>query len=242
MKIGEILGQSSDEGIIYKGLYSGQGKGDTWTLPENFKENPRARGVLAARQRFNHPVEVLDIGCGKGKNSKWIAESEADSSWVGIDIVAIPDDVCLKNEDFLEGDFLDDDFRKKHEEIVKLKDIIIDQGAILVEIEDLNKLDQYLEIIHSTLKDNGVFVVLFMQGKHQTVIFPDGRKRVTWEVGDLSKEPFSKYFTIENIGQPFENGYSYMPERENSDFKNPLGAKVGDEMQVSMFQIIFGKK
>ena len=226
---------------IYENLYSGVGKGDTWSLPENFKENPRARAVLSARQKFDHSVDVLDIGCGKGGNSKWIAEADKNSNWIGVDLASHPDAIDSDNKKFISGDFLNNDFRQEHQEIANLKDIVIDQGAILVEIEDLNKLDEYLELIHRTLKEDGIFVALFMKGSHQVVMFPDGRKRITWEVEDLQKEPFSKYFTIENICQPFENGYSYIPEHPNSDFKNPLGAKVGDEMQVTMFQIIFKK-
>lgn len=238
----EIFSPNPNDKHIYENLYSGIGKGDTWTLPENFKENPRARAVLSARQKFNHSVNALDIGCGKGGNSKWIAESDINSNWVGVDIASHPGSIDSDNKKFLNGDFLNTEFRREHPEIAELKDIVIDQGAILVEIESLDKLDEYLELINSTLKEDGIFVALFMKGSHQVVMFPDGRKRVTWEVEDLNKEPFSKYFTIENIGQPFENGYSYLPEHPNSDFKNPLGAKVGDEMQVTMFQIMFRKK
>jgi len=42
------------------------GKGDTWTMPENFRENPRAAIVLEARERFDRPVSVLDIGAVNG--------------------------------------------------------------------------------------------------------------------------------------------------------------------------------
>jgi SAM-dependent methyltransferase len=235
-------------GGTYESLYSGAGKGTTWAFPEGFHENPRAAAVLDVRKKFDHAVSVLDIGCGKGVNTGWIARSGDGSTWFGVDVVnkekiglALPPDD--EHFVFAEGNFLDENFLKSHPDFAEPKDIIVDQGAILLELEDEKQLREYLGTLYASLKDDGIFLALFMQGKHGTIHFPDGRKRVLWEPKDLAQPPFSDYFTVENLKEPFIHGYSMIPEDPSRpDIKNPLGAKTGDAMQITVFQIQFRKK
>jgi len=59
---------------------------------------------------------------------------------------------------------------------------------------------------------------------------------------DILKEPFSKYFVVEGDISEYQNRYSYLPEILNSEIKNPIGAKPGDERQITIFQVAFRKK
>lgn len=111
-----------------------------------------------------------------------------------------------------------------------------------MELDDPKKLDDYLRLVHHCLKKDGIFVALFMKGAHRVIYFPDGRKRVLWEPDDMVRSPFSDYFTIENENI-LDHGYSYMPEDpRRPDIKNPLGAKTGDELQITIFQMLFKKR
>ncbi|MDO8604729.1 MAG: class I SAM-dependent methyltransferase [bacterium] len=190
-----------EEKKIYEALYNGEYKGDSWTLPENFIENPRARAVYDVREKFMRPVSVLDIGCGKGVNTKWIAESNDGSTWTGIDIVSkdkigldVPNDA---HHGFFEGDILNEEFRKQTGLDKARFDIIVDQGSVFVEMDDLVEVEKYLKLIHSLLSDKGVFLALTIIGKPHTVIFADGRRRVIRALEDFQKPPFSNYFDVE---------------------------------------------
>jgi SAM-dependent methyltransferase len=229
-------------------LYEGAHKGDTWTLPEDFDQNPRGRAVEMVRSQFEGPVSVLDIGCGKAINTKWVADQGDGSTWMGIDVVskekiglAVEND---KTHTFLEGDFTNPEFRQENGLEGEKFDIITDQGATFVELDD-TEVEAYLKLAHSLLKENGVFLVLTLLDKPQTVIFADGRKRVIRSIEDFQREPFSKYFEIEEEVKknPFTYaGHTYLPEGIYEGIKNPLPAKVGDELQLHVASIPMWKK
>ena len=67
--------------VTYQSLY-GVRVGRYWTLPKNF-ENPRHEG-LRCEGAVCRPVRV-GLGCGRGVNTQWIAESGDGSHWTGVD-------------------------------------------------------------------------------------------------------------------------------------------------------------
>ncbi|HEY4514685.1 MAG TPA: class I SAM-dependent methyltransferase [Candidatus Paceibacterota bacterium] len=229
-------------------LYEGAHKGDTWTLPEDFDLNPRGRAVEMVRSQFEGPVAILDIGCGKAINTKWVADQNDGSTWTGVDVVA-KEKIGLKVEDdathtFLEGDFTDPEFREKNKLVGEKFDIITDQGATFIELDD-SQVEDYLKLAHSLLKEKGIFLVLTLLDKPQVVIFADGRKRVIRSIEDFQREPFSKYFEIEDAVKenPFAYaGHTYLPEGLYPGIKNPLPAKVGEELQLQVASIPMKKK
>lgn len=229
-------------------LYEGAHKGDTWTLPEDFDQNPRGRAVEMVRAHFEGPVSVLDIGCGKAINTKWVADQSDGSTWTGVDVVA-KEKIGLKVENdathqFVEGDFTNLEFRQSNGLEGEKFDIITDQGATFIELDD-SEVEAYLKVVHSLLKEKGVFLVLTLIDKPQVVFFADGRKRVIRSVEDFQREPFSKYFEIEDAVKqnPFTYaGHTYLPEGLYPGIKNPLPAKVGDELQLQVASIPLWKK
>jgi SAM-dependent methyltransferase len=232
----------------YDKLYKGSGLGDTWSKPINVEGNPRRDIVKHARDSFLGPISVFDIGTGNGSNTKWIAETGDGSKWVGIDFVKhkdlkIPEtNVSLS---FYEGDFLNKDFRSNNPKLQERVDLIVDQAAILIELEK-NELVDYLQLIYDRLNNGGKFVILLMKGESDKIIhLLDGRKRVLHEPEDLTKIPFSDYFEVdkESLENPMLFGYGYPPESDaNPEIKNPIGAKEGDEFQIFLFQTILNKK
>ncbi len=231
----------------HESLYGGKHKGDTWTLSENFDKNPRGAAIQFIRNKFSGPISVLDIGCGKGVNTMWVAKDDVQSNWVGVDAVA-PDKIGIqipvenKNVAFVQGDFLhDDSLSAKNLELQQQFEIVVDQGAAFVEIDDEVVMSKYLAKIARYLKTGGYFIALTVEGKHGTTIWPDGRKRVFHDLSDFEKVPFSEYFEVEKVTGNF--GYSYLPEDAAlPHVKNPMGAKTGDERQVVMVHIFFKKK
>ena len=200
------------------------------------------------RESFSGPISILDIGTGKASNTKWIAEIDDESNWVGIDLLKHKDLKIPKGNthfSFFEGDFLNKDFRKNNPNLQEQRDLIVDQGAILTELEK-GELSDYLKLIYDRLKDGGKFITLLMKGESNKVIFfPDGRKRVLHNPEDLTKSPFSDYFEVdkESIKNPMLFGYTYQPESDNKpEIKNPIGAKIGDKLQVTLFHTILNKK
>lgn len=129
------LGQQPSSREGYGSLYKGIGRGDTWTLPENFAENPRAAIVAHTREKFPGPVSVLDIGCGKGINTKWIAEVDRNSHWTGVDVVSQEElGLKIQKEDgdrfhFVQGNMLDESFRGQLAGSVGKFEMIVDQGG-----------------------------------------------------------------------------------------------------------------
>lgn len=222
---------------IYTKLYSGQGKGDTWTLPTNTNLNPRAQAVEAAAMMLNGPISVLDIGCGKGINT--LGTLNKGGNWTGVDVESA-EKISLNisqnsNVRFVQGNFCSEAFRKNLGEF----DLIVDQGAALVEVDSREKLKNYLKSIHTMLKPGGRFVALFF---HQfaneegaSVNFPDGRKRGLWTPSEVA-EVCGEYFQIES-GLEYEHAYSYLPGKSN-----PIGAMIGDSRQITLFQLIMVKK
>lgn len=238
---------TGNNGRSHETLYSGSHKGDTWTLSENFDMNPRGAAIQFVREKFSGPVGVLDIGCGKGVNTMWVAKQDNQSRWVGVDAVAaetigiqLPEQ--SENTTFVQGDFLHDNTLDEQNPALKQKfEIAIDQGAAFVEIDDENEMRDYLRKISDHLIDGGYFIALTVEGKSETTIWPDGRKRVFHELADFEKPPFSEFFDVEKVESNF--GYSYLPEDpELPHVKNPMGAKTRDERQVMMVHIFFKKK
>ncbi len=238
------------EGKSYEDLYKGAHRGDTWTLPENSNLNPRLRAVEMVRSKFEGPVRILDIGCGKAINTKWIADNNDGSSWVGIDVISkekmglrVEND---KNHRFIEGNIFSKDFRKTNNLEKEKFDIIVDQGTAFLEIDNPTDLDNYLKMTYNLLNNNGILIILSPIGKPQVVIFPDGRKRVFRSPEDFQKEPFNKYFGIEKDVQNnifTYGGYSYLPDFDSKESsKNPMSTKVGDELQLQIAQIPLRKK
>lgn len=229
-------------------LYEGAHRGDTWTLPEDFDLNPRGRAVEMVRSKFEGPVNVLDIGCGRAINTKWVAEQNDGSTWTGVDVIS-REKIGLKVENdathtFLEGDFTDPEFRISHQLEGARFDMIVDQGATFIELDD-SQVEDYLKVVHSLLKEKGVFLALTLIDKPQVVIFADGRRRVIRSIEDFQREPFSKYFEIEEAVKqnPFAYaGHTYLPEGIYEGIKNPLPAKMGDELQLHVAQIPLHKK
>lgn len=229
----------------YTPLYRGIGKGDTWTLPKNLEENPRESLVVEVRKKFAGPVNVLDIGCGKGLNTKWIAEIDSNSHWTGSDVVSA-NELGLeipKDDDrfyFYEGNILDKDFRNKYFSQGNKFEIIVDQGSILAELEDEDVRAEYLNFVANHLTHDGRYVVLVMEGNGGIVVFPDGRHRHTYSAEDFTVSPFKELFDVEESNL---FSYSYLPESADwPEVKNPLGAKVGDERQLTAAQFVLKKK
>ncbi len=71
----------------YNKLYKDFGKGDTWSDSGNIDGNPRRKIIEHMRESFSGPISILDIGTGKASNTKWIAEIDDESNWVGIDLL-----------------------------------------------------------------------------------------------------------------------------------------------------------
>lgn len=229
----------------YINLYNGGGRGDTWTLPADLEKNPRASLVAHIRERFTGSVAVLDIGCGTGVNTKWIAEQDKASSWTGIDIVSplvlgikIPENNLRFN--FTQGNVLDKNFRQSILDSDKKFEMIVDQGAALAEITDDALRAEYLKFVSDKLVVGGRFITLLMEGDGKHIIFPDGRVRQTYRDKDFRSPVVQDLFDIEesSIGS-----YSYMPEDEkHPEIKNPIGAKVGDKEQLTAVAFVLRKK
>jgi len=232
----------------YKGKYDGQGEEDSWTRPEDMNKNPRKRIVADAVESFHRPISVLDIGTGMGRNTRWIAETGDGSNWSGVDTESTEEDLEISKGDehlsFYHGDFLDSEWREQNTELQKERDLIVDQGAILTELEG-DDLKNYLELIHKRLSDGGKFVTALMLGESGRVVyFKDGRKRVLYQPEDLKKPPFSDYFEVDDksLENPLAHADSLLPESEDMPYiKNPLGAKKGDKLQVTVFHTILNK-
>jgi len=227
----------------HKSLYEGVGKGDTWTK----KDGPREAAIVYIREKFSGPVKILDIGCGKGLNTKWIAEKDLQSQWVGIDAVSaetigidLPKNAT--NLTFIKGDFLHDNELERVTPILQQPfEIIVDQGAAFVEIDEIDEMRNYLSKIHKHLADNGFFIALTCQGKPGTIKFPDGRKRVFHNLEDFEKPPFSEFFEVDHVESNF--GESILPEEPYwPHVKNPMGTKQGDERQLTIAHVFFKKK
>src|SRR3989344_6574602 len=142
----------------HESLYKGAHRGDTWTLSENLNENPRMRAVQMVRSQFDGPISVLDIGCGKALNSKWIADHGDGSTWTGVDVLA-KEKIGLEIEEnqthkFFEGNIDDPEFRKSNGLDGEKFDLIVDQGAVFVASDD-SEIEQYLKLAHSLLKEKG---------------------------------------------------------------------------------------
>lgn len=218
---------------IYKGLYNWEWNADTWTLPADLDLNPRLGAVSSARKKLHDSaITVLDIGCGLWLNSKWIAENDSASNWVGIDYAIIPDIGNYDNIRFLTGDFLDPDFRSEQNSLISKKDLIIDQWAILPILEDSVKLDEYLQTIYNSLNSNWIFLTMFMYGSG-TIHFPDGRIRVCKKPEGLYKKPFSDYFEVEIDNQNLSWNYSY---KLNSLWEN------NEWLKITIFHVVLRKK
>lgn len=221
---------------IYTKLYDGQGKGDTWTLPTNSSLNPRLQVVEEAASRFEGPINVLDVGCGKGGNT--LGTLGRGGNWAGVDMESaqkIGLSLPTANAKFFQGDFLSEDFRSE----LGTYDLIIDQGALIIGMDSAEEFKKYVEVIFSMLKPGGRFVGLFLnqfEGESgSTVYLLDGRKRgllLPSQVVELCKS----FFEVES-GLQYEHAYSYLPGENN-----PLGAQVGDSRQITTFQLIMKKK
>lgn len=224
---------------IYEALYAGGPQGDSWTLAEDITQNPRKRAVLDVWEKFNGPVSILDIGCGKGLNTKWITSTSAGSSWVGVDIVSkekIGIDISDSKQKFFEGDIRNEEFRKGTGIEYSKFEIIVDQGATFVELDSSAELESYLKLVHSLLSENGVFIALTIIGEPETIIFADGRKRVIRAKEDFINEPVCKYFEIDNstqIDSIAHNKYSYPVE---------LKSASGENIRLQIAQILLKKK
>lgn len=219
---------------IYTKLYSGAGKGDTWTLSNETSLNPRAQAVEAAASRFQGQIDVLDVGCGRGVNSLWTIK--LGGSWTGVDTESA-EKIGLNlpaGARFEQGNICSDELQKNLGKF----DLIVDQGAELVEIDNQEDLEKYLESVSRMVKEGGRFVALFLhqfEGESgSTVIFPDGRKRGLWTAEEATKI-CAKYFQVES-GLGFEHAYSYLPGEHN-----PLGAQAGDSRQITLFHLVLKK-
>lgn len=198
----------------------------------------RKEFVEKAIENINAPIDVLDIGCGDGKNTTWIGEQDGNS-WTGVDIVS-PDKTRLqipKSGTFIQRSFYEDDYLEHEPLLSKNFGLVVDQGAILAELRDDTEIEKYLARVSRLLKEDGIFVVLTVLGENQDMIgsvtLPDGRVRSEFHEEIFKKEPFSKYFEVISL-QPTHYG--------SKNPANPFSSDPKNMRSISIIQVAFKKR
>lgn len=167
---------------FYQNAYSGQAN-NSWT------GNPdRVAAVAQALDLIDHwqEAKVIDLGCGAGLHTKWLAELCSESRWTGIDMV---DAETMKLEVPKNGRFSTTDIRTpegwQHPYLLEKYDLVVDQGAVFVSLTSDEERDDYLSHVASLLDTDGVFLALIVEGKKGVMHFPDGRVRMRLSRRDI---------------------------------------------------------
>jgi SAM-dependent methyltransferase len=218
---------------IYDSAYGGKKEQvPTWLTA---REERRALVELAV-DRLKPPVRALDIGCGTGATTSWIGE-KAGNYWVGIDTVD-QEKLGVKlppNGEFLKGNFLDDAFIEKHKGLQQPFDMIIDHGAIATQLQEQDKLAEYISRIGEHVRREGLFVVLTSanpEGPSYNDALPDGRQRRFFSVADFGGAPFSEHFSVEDTRL-----ITYAPDSPS----NPYSKVAGNTREISVVQATLKK-
>jgi SAM-dependent methyltransferase len=98
--------------------------------------------------------DILELGCGSGNDSSWLAKNNFNVTAIDISSKAIllakEKNKDYLNIEFIEGDILNSIPNKKY-------DIIYDRGCLHGNKDILNDI---FKILHNKLKDNGKMVIL----------------------------------------------------------------------------------
>ncbi|MFP4403844.1 MAG: cobalamin-dependent protein [Candidatus Woesearchaeota archaeon] len=147
---------------------------------------------------------VLDIGCGVGKNSLFLEKKGFNV--YGIDISKIAINNLNKNiksrNNFIVGNFLNVNYKKNK------FDIIIDVGCF--HMVDKKYFQKYINQVHDILKPNGIFIIrVFSEyANYSTRFFQNSNL-------DTLKSPFLNYFTKKYIFNLFKNKFILKNFKEN---------------------------
>ncbi len=158
---------------FYQLLYQKPGK-KTW---EQDSDNRRQTVKEAAKRLAGQPTHCLDLGCGSGLNTRWLANL-AGNHWTGVDFISA-EDMNLKIP--AAGRFIHEPVESFLASTHEHFNLIVDQGSVLVSLENDADRERYMNAIALHLLSGGLFVVLTLRSLtekegHQT--FPDGRVRV----------------------------------------------------------------
>lgn len=166
--------QMSDKSksAFYGKIYSGTGH-ETWT-----RATAERRGwVEKSIKRLFSTGDILDVGCGRGLNTSSLAEQ--GWKWFGVDIVSA--ETLQLNVPaggaFVCGDLRDPAWIASSDLTKRSYDVVVDQGSVLVSLNDTEERRAYIELLGRLVRQNGLLVILVLHGKGPPIVFPDGRIR-----------------------------------------------------------------
>lgn len=184
--------------------------GETWTRTTSERRSWVANAL--SHQRLNHAAcSVLDIGCGRGLNTIWLAERE--SQWNGLDVVSAEALKLMTPENgvFQQGNLRDPQWVANSTLMHRTYDVVVDQGSVLVSLDDPNERRGYIELLGSLVNPGGILVILVVYGDEPPMIFPDGRIR-TCSTSDSLREEFPEFELVDTCANTYPEG----------DERNPL--------------------
>jgi cyclopropane fatty-acyl-phospholipid synthase-like methyltransferase len=160
---------------------------------------------------------VIDIGCGFGRNSNWLATQGIDVTAINIDKQEITHAKNRAKELVVTLNYILSDFLK-YDNKGKLFDVALDLGCSHM----LSTPDQYLfEKKAATMVKTGGLLIYFGFSKNHPAYNPDSKRAIYRNSEDLLKI-YGKDFEILS-----QKEYSWIPSPdENSNFPKHVGLNV----------------
>lgn len=214
---------------FYKNAYSGKAT-NSWT------GNPDRLAVVHqyASMLWSNGMHVrcLDIGCGAGLHTAFIGE-EAHGHWTGVDMcdadtmkLAIP-----RNGRFAVVDLRTDD-GWQHLFLQEKYNLIVDQGAVFVSLDNDDERNAFVAHVTSALDVGGYFIGLVVKGAWGRMVFPDGRVRFRMTEADVEKQCDLLWRSglglesVEYITHRYEPGPPYNPLTEPIEIMHVVFKKI----------------
>ena len=193
-------------GTFYASAYSQTAGRETWT-----KTVIERRAWVEQSIGQATPKNLLDIGCGRGLNTLWLASPTC--RWYGTDIVSAE---TLKLELSEYSTFQQGDLRNPHWVATsplmrQTYETVVDQGSVLVSLDDITERQSYIELLNQLVEPGGLLILLVVYGTGPAMTFPDGRIRALSTPESLSAE-LSEFEQVETRISTYSAG----------DERNPL--------------------